>query len=119
MLLHLHPVVSVSVYLQACVDTATKSASGPTNFPLRVSLEHLDIHTESYLYVKGCCTSSIRSFPLPTTLSVSPLSLCVASQVEPATDGIAQKESEFFPERIVHLLTKLDWAALRKTTSEV
>jgi multifunctional methyltransferase subunit TRM112 len=36
-----------------------------------------------------------------------------------AEGGIVQKESEFSAERILHLLPKLDWSALRKTAGEM
>ena len=39
--------------------------------------------------------------------------------VEVAEDGIAQKPSEFSAERILHLLPKVDWPALRKTASQM
>lgn len=43
----------------------------------------------------------------------------LAPQVNVAADGIKQEESEFSPQLIVRLLPKLDWAALRKTASEM
>lgn len=40
-------------------------------------------------------------------------------RVEAAAGGLVQKESEFSAERILHLLPKLDWRALKVTASQM
>jgi hypothetical protein len=77
------------------VDTASRTTEGAANYPLKVR-DSVGLDTAA-----------------PTHCARRYL------QVEVAADGISHVESEFVPERIAHLIKKLDWPALRKTAAEV
>jgi multifunctional methyltransferase subunit TRM112 len=60
--------------------------------------------------VKACVETSSRT---PGVVLNFPL------LIEPAAGGLKMVETEFRADLIVHLLPKLDWAALRKTAQLV
>jgi multifunctional methyltransferase subunit TRM112 len=65
--------------------------------------------------VKACVETASRGAVPGGGMSNFPLKVQLA-EVE---NAIVQKESEFSAERILHLLPKLDWPALKKTASEM
>ena len=61
-----------------------------------------------------CVVLNARRRLVPSNATIAALQIVVDGD-----DGLKQEESEFNPDFIAHLLPKLDWAALRKTASEV
>lgn len=54
-----------------------------------------------------------------SSVLLHPLFVLTCLQIELLEGGIVQKESEFSAELTARMLTKLDWAALKKTAAEV
>jgi hypothetical protein len=118
--------------VQACVETASRTTEGSVNFPLRVSTESGAVEAVT---VVGCVCGALRTLPLPTLrLPPPPLQIELAPAAPAAAGGaggeedgadggggepLRLEESDFVPERVVRLLPKLHWPALRKTASEV